>query len=442
MTSITRTDQFLTTLRYLVRPVAIQYEPLFRRFEKNLERLVAILNGPLLFLCTLYFALNAGQPLLPALVISSIITLPSWSMFFLRVPHRFQSWYYNGGHGITLLLLLGAFYLFNFQDDSASGPVLLFCLLLLFQIIRPGRFKALSVTGSIVLISLYSIIVAPILINAEQAVLLLFLSAVVFLLHIFVNYLILRFVELEQHRIREGNELDLARRVHESLFPAFSGNERIRIYKYHLPENQIGGDFYDLVFLREGNLGIFLSDISGHGISSAMMSTAMKVVLSRIPYRNRLSPSALLTSLDKTMAESYESHHATGVYIFFDFLKSNVLLANAGHPPVLMAKTGEPFKEIETSGSLMGMGIREPTAEEVQISMNPGDRYILYTDGLLEYETNQGTISFVEDLEEILGPLNTSDSNQLLENMVQQVRNRPDFLRFRDDVLVLVAEIQ
>ncbi len=442
MSSAIRTEQFATTLKYLVRPVPIQYEPLFRRFEKNLERLVAILTGPLLFLSSLYFALTNGHELLSALAVSAGITIPCWLLFFIKVPHRLQSWYYNGGHATTLLLLSVAYYYFGLQNNSASGPILLFCLLLLFQIIRPGRFKALPVTGLIVIVSLYTLVGRSTLFNAEQAVLLLFLSAIVFLLHVFVNYLIIRFVELEQHRIREGNELDLARRVHDSLFPTFSGNERIKIHKYHLPENQIGGDFYDLVFLREGNLGIFLSDISGHGISSAMMSTAMKVVLSRIPYRNRLSPSALLTALDKTMAESYESHHATGVYIFFDFLQSSVLLANAGHPPVLLARKGQPFQEIETSGSLMGMGIREPTAEEVQREMISGDRYLMYTDGLLEYETINGTITFIDDMPELLTPLADQDADVLLNNLIQQVRSRPDFLRFRDDVLVLIAEIQ
>ncbi|HBS03590.1 MAG TPA: hypothetical protein DEA96_01400 [Leptospiraceae bacterium] len=414
---------------------------MFRRFEKNLERLVAILTGPLLFFSALYFAHISGHPWPVSIAVSAGTTIPCWLLFFVKVPHRWQSWYYNGGHAITLILLTTAYYYFDLQNNSTAGPILLFCLLLLFQIIRPGRFKALPVTGLIVIFSVCTFL-QPTFISKEQAVLLLFLSAIVFLLHVFVNYLIIRFVELEQHRIREGNELDLARRVHESLFPTFSGNERIKIHKYHLPENQIGGDFYDLVFLREGNLGIFLSDISGHGISSAMMSTAMKVVLSRIPYRNRLSPAALLTALDKTMAESYESHHATGVYIFFDFLKSNVLLANAGHPPVLMAKKGEEFQEIETSGSLMGMGIREPTAEEVQKDMNTGDRYLLYTDGLLEYETTNGTITFIDDLAAMLVPMAHQDSETLLTNLIHEVRRRPDFLRFRDDVLVLVAEIQ
>lgn len=442
MSSATTTDQISSTLRYLVRPVPVQYEPLFRRFEKSLERLVALVSGPLLAAVILYSGLHNQKPIAWVLGWSLAVLLPCVALHMIRVAHRHQSYYYNTGNALILIALLAAYHFLGFQGSSISIPFLMICWILLMQIPRPGRFKALTVALLIVLISIYELVYYQPLFNADQSSLLLFLSGAVLLLHVFVNYLILRFVELEQHRIREGNELDLARRVHESLFPSFSGNERIKIYKFHLPENQIGGDFYDLVFMREGNLGIFLSDISGHGISSAMMSTAMKVVLNRIPYRNRLSPSALLTALDKTMAESYESHHATGVYIYFDFLSSRVLLANAGHPPVLLGRRGHAFKEIETSGSLMGMGIREPTAEEVEAKMEKGDRYLLYTDGLLEYETVNGTITFVEDLEAMLGPMHHLDSESLLQKLIQQIRALPDFLRFRDDVLVLIAEVQ
>ena len=443
MTAATQKKPYLgTTLRYLVRPVPVQFEPLFRRFEKSLERLVAALLAGLLLPGVIFVRLLSGDQPLPAALWAAGAVLPMLILFFVRVPHRHQSGFYNAGHALTVLILIVSNFQLSIQRDHWLGPALLYALVLLFQIIRPGRFKALAV-GTILLIpAIYSLIAKKALLHPDQIGILLLIIPCAVLFHTAFHYLSLRFVELEQHRIREGNELDLARKVHESLFPAFSGNERIRIFKYHLPENQIGGDFYDLVFLREGNLGIFLSDISGHGISSAMMSTALKVVLSRIPYRNRLSPSALLTSLDKTMSESYESHHATGVYIFFDFLNSSVLLGNAGHPPVLLGRKGHSFQEIETSGSLIGMGIREPTADEVHLKMQTGDRYLLYTDGLLEYETIYGTISFVDDLDKLLEPLKGLPSNQMLDSMMESIRNLPDFLRFRDDVLVLVAEIQ
>ena len=433
-----KSDRITTTLRYLIRPVPVHLEPLFRRVEKSMERIVAMLVL-ILYLPTLSITgfSDFGWYAWPAIVLP---ILPAILLVLVRVPHRFQALYYNSGHIVIAVALLVAGGILNESPQQSGSEFFLFVYLLLLQILRPGRFKAASLTLLVIVLFLLRGLV-PLPFVIEDYLLLFYVSACVLLIHTFVHYLILRFVELEQHRLRERNELDLARRVHESLFPAFSGNERIRIFKYHLPENQIGGDFYDLVFLREGNLGIFLTDISGHGISSAMMSTALKVILSRIPYRNRLSPAALLTSLDKTMAESYESHHATGVYIFFDFLKKNVLMANAGHPPVLLARKGEQFAELATTGSLMGMGIREPTADEIRRSMQSGDRYLMYTDGLLEYETTAGTIAFLDDLEVMLRPLHSLDSETLLSVLIDQIKKRPDFQRFRDDVLVLIAEI-
>lgn len=435
------TEKLASTLRYLIRPVPLQFEPLFRRMEKNMERLLsAVLFVVLLVTLLLMRAQSNGLGPI-SIGWSAATVIPLLILFLVRMPHRLQSSFYNAGHILTAIIYLVSQYMLPWQEPLMVSTALPIALFLIVQVLRPGRFKA-GITCAPILAALLYGHLYPESLRLEDAGILLILVLGIIFLHAAFHYLTLRFVELEQHRIREGNELDLARTVHESLFPTFTGNERIQIHKYHLPENKIGGDFYDLVFLREGNLGIFLSDVSGHGISSAMMSTALKVVLSRIPYRNRLSPAALLTALDKTMAESYESHHATGVYIFFDFLQSTVLLGNAGHPPVLKASRAEPFHEIESSGSLMGMGLRNPTADDVTLSMQSGDRYLLYTDGLLEYETVQGNIAFIDDLEELLVPLRDLPSDALLDSLIQSVHSRHDFLRFRDDVLVLIAEIK
>jgi serine phosphatase RsbU (regulator of sigma subunit) len=315
--------------------------------------------------------------------------------------------------------------------------------LVLSQAFRPGRFTALPVIFSILgfIGFVYYFDSRTESIDPLKIYMLIWSCTAAVFVQLIGFFMVHRFAELKSVLENDRKELILARTVHESLFPAFQGNNKIQFYTFRSPENELGGDFYDLVFLREGNVGLFLSDISGHGISAAMLSAAMKVILNKLPYRCRIDPEEMLTRFDQIISENYNNHHATAVYILFDFIKMECTLANAGHPPVLFSRNYEPFQEIESSGSLLGYNFRSPAADSIQMSLKKGDRFLFYTDGLVEYETIEGTVNAFE-ISEISENINNFTGEEVIETIIKRVRNRNDFLRFRDDVLIVMAEIQ
>jgi serine phosphatase RsbU (regulator of sigma subunit) len=173
-----------------------------------------------------------------------------------------------------------------------------------------------------------------------------------------------------------------------------------------------------------------------------MMSAAIKVIISQMPYRNRLYPDQFLTHIDKMISKEFTSHHATAAYLYFDFFQNQARLANAGHPPILYAPAAQPFREINSGGSLMGYEIRQPIADVVELSFQPGDRFFLYTDGLVEFK-DAGNISLiVDDMPAILNSFLHVPSAEFVQAVMNQVKASPGFERFNDDVMAVLLEIQ
>lgn len=357
--------------------------------------------------------------------------------------HDYQSVFYS----IYYIFIICLTTWIGYQSGGSEGFVLMMqntlIPLILTQSLRPGRLTAIPVLALTLIL-----LTATFFASGEQQpfdyldLFLFFWSITASLtLQVIGFFMVTRFARLKSIMDTDRKELMLARTVHESLFPSFQGNDRIQFYTYRSPENELGGDFYDLVFLREGNIGLFLSDISGHGMSAAMLSAAMKVILNKLPYRCRIDPEEMLTRFDQIITESYRNHHATAVYVLFDFITRRAIFANAGHPPVLFSRGGEPFREIHTTGSLLGYGFRIPAADAVSLEIKKGDRILLYTDGLVEFDSVSGYVETIE-ISEVLENIESVPGDEAIHTMIQRIRQMPGFLKFRDDVLIVMAEIQ
>lgn len=251
------------------------------------------------------------------------------------------------------------------------------------------------------------------------------------------------YTHLLQEKIAMTKDMALARNVHESLFPKITTIKGLKFSVFRKSHNQIGGDFYDFVQLREGNIGIFITDVAGHGYSSAMVAAMIKVMVSTLPYFLKLDPSGLLSFLDKKISGEFNSHHATALYIFIDFLNRKFLLANAGHPYFIYAKEEEEFKEIETSGTLLGFGLQDPVADTQEFNYASGDRFLIYTDGLIEGVNAKDELLESSGLLKIVNQnRKVKDLNEFKTNVITDITSFYGKSEFNDDAMLLVFEIE
>lgn len=410
------------------------------------ERISAVLTGLGFLILSGCIQAVTPVPLQCFLFQSAIVVVPTIAIVFFPFRSAWSHLVFSFYHVCVFLVFyyLPAMHKEHFPDRPVEVQYLLHLFILLTQAVRAGRFVGFPVVLALIVHSIVEIRDVHQVTQADFVRVPLFLLAGAVALAVesvlyvaFVEYLILR-----KHRRRSLEELEMAQKVHSSLFPVFPPNDKLALSVYRSAQEITGGDFYDIIQLREGNIGFFLTDVSGHGISSAMMSAAIKVMISKMPYRFRLSPEAFLTQLDESMTGEYVSHHASAVYIFFDFIKMTCTLANAGHPQVLYSKAGGPFREVETQGSLLGYGIARPVARDVVMPISKGDRFAVYSDGLVEYRTPKDEIAQVGQPEELTAGLELVHGDEFIQVMLNRVRERTDFARFHDDVMVALLEVR
>jgi sigma-B regulation protein RsbU (phosphoserine phosphatase) len=185
----------------------------------------------------------------------------------------------------------------------------------------------------------------------------------------------------EKERMKK--ELEEARRIQMSLFPeAPPGITGFHLSGVCLPCREVGGDWYDYIPLEDGRVAVVLADVSGKGMGAALLMTSTRSVL-RLVAGKTSSPAEVLDRVNTILLNDLPSaKFVTMVYGLLDPHTSSVTFASAGHHPPLFID-GDAARFLETARGLP-LGIREGTFSERTVTMRPGTRLLLYSDGVTE----------------------------------------------------------
>lgn len=193
-------------------------------------------------------------------------------------------------------------------------------------------------------------------------------------------------------RLQEANllidqELELARRLQESFLPqAMPQLPRIRFAVKYLPVAQVGGDFYDVFRLDEQHLGFYVADAMGHGVPASLMTIFVKKgvrakEISGQSYR-LVPPTDVLERLNRDLIAQQipDLPFITMIYMLFNYVDGTIQWSRAGHPyPIYVPKDGKPTLW-QMEGSLLG--VFETRFRLQSHRLHPGDKLLLYTDGM------------------------------------------------------------
>ena len=159
---------------------------------------------------------------------------------------------------------------------------------------------------------------------------------------------------------------------------------------YH-PLERVSGDYYDYAVLSPDRLGVLIADAAGHSVPAALVSVAAKAAF-YAQGRKIDSPAAVLHAMNKHLLGLIEEEQfVTMFYAVVDRVTFEVTYATAGHcAPLRYRRQTATVEALEAQGSMLGM-TRQPEFEEHCVRLDPGDRLLLYTDGLVECCNGQGT---------------------------------------------------
>jgi phosphoserine phosphatase RsbU/P len=215
--------------------------------------------------------------------------------------------------------------------------------------------------------------------------------------------------ELLEKQRRLEEDLKAAAGIQESLLPEKDpGIKNVEFAWRYETCDRIGGDIFNVMRLDEHNLAIYMLDVSGHGVPAALVTVSVHRTLSPqmgFIAKNRLSgspplfeivpPGEVLHHLDEEYPIERFEKFFTIVYMILNSKTGTLHYSNAAHPHPILIRADGSLEALDKGGTIIGMG-GSSTFEEDEKQLNPGEKLILYTDGLTECENEHGEF-FGED---------------------------------------------
>ncbi|MBN2160323.1 MAG: PAS domain S-box protein [Spirochaetes bacterium] len=215
-------------------------------------------------------------------------------------------------------------------------------------------------------------------------------------------------------------------------------------YRYY-PMEKLGGDFFCFYKYQKESCGVFICDISGHGVASSLYLSLLKSLVDKISVKYGQSPTKFLAQLNEELAGKMSTYFITGIYGLFTHNKrSNEIVfsySNGGHPgPIVVKKNGE-MKLHSGRSTLIGIS-HDITFDSTTIRLQKGDKLFLYTDGIPE-TTNRGKdmIGYDDKLLELFEKSHQVPLGESLDAITRNISRFRDGADITDDVLTIGFEI-
>ena len=237
-------------------------------------------------------------------------------------------------------------------------------------------------------------------------------------------------------------EMELASKMQTMLIPAkekLPSNHHIRMRAFYHPHFEVGGDYYDVIHLSKNEIGFCIADVSGKGISAAILMSNFQANL-RALYSEDQSLTKTLIRLNETVMNSAKGEKFITLFIArYHYRKRELNYVNAGHnPPFLYElKSG---KLAQLSSGCVGMGMLDelPFINEETIQLDEPAKLFCYTDGLVEVIRDSGVEFGTEDLEKEISNRKSLEEN--IQSIIDGQKISEGSASIFDDISIIGAE--
>ena len=355
--------------------------------------------------------------------------------------------------GLGLAIAVAGFVIFVVTGSSSSmmlyNNLLAACVLLVLAVVvsvprLSARYLALQNRGVVVVgmltfavEALYSILSRRLGVEPLP-----FLDHVGFAAFLFsLGYAALELIFANERRLLAvESELEIARKIQLAILPSSVPQVRsLRMGATYRPMTAVAGDFYDFVRVDEQRVGILMADAAGHGVPAALIASMVKVAMQSVAgYAS--DPRAVLQGLNRLFSGQSPSQLVSAAYLWLDTEDRTASYSAAGHPPLLRWKQGH-LERIESNGMLMGIvqGCDYPV---LTMTIEPGERFLLYTDGITEVDNGRGDFFGDVRLEEIVRENQSKTPAELSDALLREIDHwRPASAPQQDDITLVVVDV-
>ena len=220
----------------------------------------------------------------------------------------------------------------------------------------------------------------------------------------------------------------------------FPENEEYSIYAQMIAAKEVGGDFYDFYKLNDTTVAFLAADVSGKGIPAAMFMMTAKTIIKDLA-ESGMTAGDIFTKANEKLCENNESGMFVTAWMgILDLTTGNIQFANAGHNPPILKRADGSFEYLKTRAGFVLAGMEGVRYRVGEITLSPGDRLFLYTDGVPE-ATNADNKLYGEDrLLSFMNQNASMDATELLPalkaHIDEFVGEAPQF----DDITMLMFD--
>jgi sigma-B regulation protein RsbU (phosphoserine phosphatase) len=237
-------------------------------------------------------------------------------------------------------------------------------------------------------------------------------------------------------------ELETARRIQRSILPEEVPRVAgLDLAARYVPATEVAGDFYDFLPAEGRRAGLLIADVSGHGVPAALVASMLKVAAAaEIPHA--ASPARVLSEINQIFHGKLRNQFITAFCVFCDLEAGRITWSGAGHPPALLWRGREgKVEELAQGGPVMGR-LRRAVYAEASLPLEPGDRLLLFTDGIPEALSPAGEPFGDERLQALLADHAAQSPERIAEALLARLAEWTGrSAAFEDDLTFVVAGI-
>ncbi|MFN4216365.1 MAG: SpoIIE family protein phosphatase [Brevinematales bacterium] len=363
---------------------------------------------------------------------------------------------------------MAAQYNYNFYQPLMFGSAVIYMIFLLIAEFPKKKEAKLFLSGFIfiILCIIYDIGVARGLIPTLSITPFAFFGFVVFFALILANRFVQIYSDLEDlnknleqkvhertRELEESNErllqaqkqiqfeLNLAQRIQQSMMPKeFESMHPVKLFGTYLPMEELGGDFYDVYKTENRYLHLIIADVSGHGVPSALIAMMAKAFINYYS-ENNPDPAFVVSAVNKDLCRQLSDveNYLTLFYAVVDTFTNTLAYVNAGHVTIFLLKQNGEIQKLPAQTPFLGKfeNLGFPAA---RLSLNAGDKIILYTDGITETRNHEHTLFGEGHFMDILAQNSTLSPEELTSLILHEIDKFRGNMPYGDDITLLVVE--
>jgi sigma-B regulation protein RsbU (phosphoserine phosphatase) len=256
--------------------------------------------------------------------------------------------------------------------------------------------------------------------------------------------------QLRRDRALLDADLKAAAVIQRALLPTAAPQmDRVRCAWRFTPSESVGGDFFHFLSLDEDQLAIYMLDVSGHGVTSAMVTVCLSqtlspesgvVIVEEAGVKRLARPAEVLAILEREYPLHRFDRYFTMVYVVLDISRGTLTCACAGHPPPVLLRRDRSIEVLTASGPIIGLG-RPVDFQEQTVRVQGGERLFLYTDGITELDRPDGAMYGEDRFYQQLRESKDVDLEQACSRVIDSMHRFAEGQASRDDVSLLALEL-